>query len=362
MTKRETYIKAMRNEKVDELVWAPNFDYWLDYNTRAGTLPSKYENFSRNDIVRAVGGSIWHRTSGADIHYDKNIKFRNLTEGKKKITIAETPLGTLSQAYVPSEDEYSTPFMSEHFVKDVKDLKTLKYIVEGTNFTANNTMPREAKKSVGEDGIVLSQSFCVPFVQFAKLDVGYINAFYMWNDYKDEVDDYLSALSEKFLRGYGALAQCDFDVISTEDNMDGYTISPPIFKEYGIPFYRQVKEILQKKNIIFEGHWCGRTSNLLELVPESGLDIVEAIVTKPMDVNMSITQALEKLGGKVVMQGGIPAVMVCKEGASMDEFKKYINEVILPLKGRKGFILGMSDNVPPNADFERIEMISELIQ
>jgi uroporphyrinogen-III decarboxylase len=81
-----------------------------------------------------------------------------------------------------------------------------------------------------------------------------------------------------------------------------------------------------------------------------------------MDVNMSITQALEKLNGKVVMQGGIPAVMVCKEGGSMEDFKKYIDEVILPLKGTRGFILGMSDNVPPNADFERIEIISKLIQ
>ena len=32
MTKRDIYLKALRNEKVDQLVWVPNFDYWLHVN------------------------------------------------------------------------------------------------------------------------------------------------------------------------------------------------------------------------------------------------------------------------------------------------------------------------------------------
>ena len=51
MTKRERYLKALNNEPVDELVWAPNFDYWLAVNTAEGTLPERYAGMSRNDIA-----------------------------------------------------------------------------------------------------------------------------------------------------------------------------------------------------------------------------------------------------------------------------------------------------------------------
>jgi len=121
-----------------------------------------------------------------------------------------------------------------------------------------------------------------------------------------------------------------------------------------------VRKITSARGKIFEGHWCGRTQTLLPLVPGCGLDVVEAIVTRPM-ADISLAEALDVLQGEVVLQGGIPAVLVCEEGGSRDDFKRYIEEVILPLKGRKGFILGMSDNVPPNADFARVEMVADLI-
>ena len=66
--------------------------------------------------------------------------------------------------------------------------------------------------------------------------------------------------------------------------------------------------------------------------------------------------------GALVLQGGIPSVLVCKEGGSLQDFETYITETVLPLRDRKGFILGMSDNVPPNADFSRVQAVSALIQ
>jgi len=62
-----------------------------------------------------------------------------------------------------------------------------------------------------------------------------------------------------------------------------------------------------------------------------------------------------------VLQGGIPSVLVCEEGGSREDFERYIQEVIVPLKGRRGFILGMADNVPPNADFARVKAVATLI-
>ena len=109
-----------------------------------------------------------------------------------------------------------------------------------------------------------------------------------------------------------------------------------------------------------EAHWCGRTQHLLPLVPQTGIDVVEAVVTEPM-AQITLDDALNALDGKVTLQGGIPSVLVVPDITSQRDFEHYIHSVVLKQKGRPGFILGMSDNVPPNADFSRVEMISKLI-
>ncbi|MCM8759972.1 MAG: hypothetical protein NC906_09420 [Candidatus Omnitrophica bacterium] len=360
MTKRERFLRALRNENVDCLVWAPNFDYWLHVNTHEGTLPEKYKGMSRNDIVRAIDGYIWNRQPGIKSVYDSSVKTKTLSTDEGIITEIITPVGCVRCMHKKTEGEFRSKHLSEHFIKTVDDIRTMKYIAEATYYEPDYEPTLKALDETADDGIVLNGCFAVPFIQFAKIDAGYVNAFYLWYDYKKTVDQLLDVYFKKYLEAVKILADGYADVVATSDNMDGVMITPDIFKEYAILYYQECKKILSEKGKIFEGHWCGRTENLLPLVPGCGLDVVEAIVTAPM-ANITLNQALDILDNKVVLQGGIPSVLVCREGGTKDDFVRYINEVILPLKGRRSFILGMSDNVPPNADFERVEMISKLI-
>jgi hypothetical protein len=364
LTKRERFLKALRNEPVDELVWAPNFDYWLGVNREENTLPEKYRDMSRNDIVRAVGATIWNRASGLKAVRDPAVKERTETAPDgAQIQWIQTPVGTIRQVHSPTlgEGPRRSPHLSEHFVKDLESLRVMRYVAEATHYEADYERTRQALRETGDDGIVLNPCFCVPFIQFAKTDAGYVQGFYLWTDHRKEVDALIAAYFDGFLQGYRVLADGPADVVATGDNMDGTTISPPIFREYAIPFYQEARRILAPKGKIFEGHWCGRTQSLLPQVPGCGLDVVEAIVTRPM-ADVSLAEALDMLRGEVVLQGGIPSVLVCEEGGRDEDFERYIREVVVPLKGRKGFILGLSDNVPPNARFSRVEAVAGLIR
>lgn len=362
MTKRERYLKALRNEPVDELVWAPNFDYWLSVNRAEGTLPARYRDLSRNDIVRAIGATLWNRAPGLKQVRDSRIVQRSRTESDGRfVEDIETPLGAIRRVLSPTEGPHRSKAATEHFVKDLDSLRIMKYVVEGSHFEPDYGPTVKALAETGDDGIVLNSNFCVPFIQFAKTDAGYENAFLMWMDEREAVDGLVRAWHNLFLQGYRMLADGPADMIATGDNMDGFMISPPMFEEYATPFYREVKALCAARGKLFEGHWCGRTQNLLELVPGCGLDVVEAIVTRPM-ADISLPEALDRLKGEVVLQGGVPAVLVCPDCQSGAAFDSYMTEEILPLKGRRGFILGMSDNVPPNADFERVERIAQMIR
>ncbi len=63
MSRREDYFRALRRQPAAQLIWAPNFDHWYEVNSARGTLPEEYRGMPRNDIVRAVDGTIWRRVN-----------------------------------------------------------------------------------------------------------------------------------------------------------------------------------------------------------------------------------------------------------------------------------------------------------
>ena len=345
-----------------ELVWAPNIDYWLSVNYSQGTLPEKYRNMSRNDIIRAVDGAIWNRVNALVLNCDPAVKhiYGRRNNGVRYHEI-NTPLGSIYEEYSVAESEYSAYACTKHFVTDVESLRVMTYIAEGTDYSANFGDTYKAVEETGEDGIILHQIFSVPFIQFAKNDAGYIDAFYMLEDYPNEVGRLISAYHKKYIEAIRLLSDTPADVIALGDNMDEVTVSPKLFERYAAGFYRECKDALKDSGKILETHWCGRTRNLLPLLPRTGIDVVEAVVTEPM-ANITLEEALDSLDGKVTLQGGIPAVMLCPNVVSKRDFEDYIENIVLKQKGRAGFILGMSDNVPPDADFSRVEIISEILR
>ena len=362
ITKRERYLAAMRMETADgELVWAPNFDYWLSLNSAQGTLPEKYRRMNRNDIVRAVGGYIWNRAGVIAAKQDPSIKHASGTRpnGASYHEIT-TPVGSICAEYAPTESAHSSRAHVRHFVTDLDSLKVMVYVAEGTEYSVNFEAAQKAMEETGDDGIVLHQIFSIPLIQFAKTDAGYMNAFYLMEDHPDEVGRLLAVYRRQYAGAMKLLRDTPADVIEFGDNMDEVMISPKLFEKYAVDFYLECKDALKGSGKTLGAHWCGRTQHLLPLLPKTGIDVVEAVVTEPM-ADITLESALDALDGKVALQGGIPAVMVCPDAVSRRDFEHYIETTVLKQKGRAGFILGMSDNVPPDADFTRVEMISGLI-
>jgi hypothetical protein len=284
MTKRERFIAAMRCQPTDgELVWAPNFDYWLAVNGAQGTLPEAYQNMSRNDIVRAIGGTIWNRTGALDWQYDPSVKhIYGKRENGVRYHEINTPAGNICEEFMPAESEHSTYAHIKHFITDIESLRVMIYIVESSQPAVNFDSTYKAVEETGQDGIVLHQTCCVPLIQFAKTDAGYLNAFYLLEDYPDETERLIKLYHEKYVEAFKLLSGTPADVIAFGDNMDEIMITPKLFEKYAVEFYQDCKNALKGSGKIMSAHWCGRTPHLLPMVAKTGLDLVESIVTEPM--------------------------------------------------------------------------------
>jgi hypothetical protein len=349
----------MRREPTDGgWVWAPNIDYWLGINRAQGTIPEAYRGMNRNDIVRSVGGTLWNRAPALEWRHDPSVRHTHgVRDNGLRYREIHTPLGMVYEESAPTESEHSAWICVKHLIEGPEDLRVMAYAVEASQPVADFGAARLAMDETADDGIVLHQTCCVPFIQFAKNDAGYMNAFYLLADYPDETERLVSAYRKKYVEAYALLSASPADVIAAGDNMDELMISPSLFERYAADFYLECKEAIGDK--LLEVHWCGRTKNLLRLLPKTGVDVVEAVVTEPMDA-ITVEGALEALDGKVALQAGIPSVMVCPASVPQRDFEDYLNDLLAKYKGRTGFILGMADNVPPNADFARVELIGRL--
>jgi hypothetical protein len=361
MTRRERYMTILMKGKADTLVWAPNFDHWLNVNRANGTVPKQYEGMSRNDIVRAVNATIWART-GILTAEQPNVRVRREEiPGASIRTTYETPVGTVETVHRYASDLTRALFLKEHMIKNVDDIRAVKFMVEDTKYTLDPEPFYQCEKEVGDDGISLvSLPVCVPFIEFGKSNAGWMRGLYLWNDHTKEVEDLLGAYADKAAEAANLLAQGPCPVIQSGDNMDELTMPPGLFKRYAVPYFKRIAKILHSGDKIFEVHWCGRTKRLLPLVPGTGIDVVEAIVPEPM-TDLTMKEALDAVRGEVVIQGGIPAVLMCPQGGTRDDLKSYLRRLLETVPIGERFVLGMSDNVPPDADFDRVRMISDMV-
>ena len=361
MSKRQQYLLALRNERYEKLTWIPNIDYWYKVNKERGTLPEKYHNLSRNDLVRALGGTIWSRVKTVQSHAPNVPLDREQISKDKWRETLHTSAGDLTMGYVVQGGEDHSVVLHEHPVKSVKDLPALLEVIRATKFKIDPQPAQMELEEVREDGVILEPCPCVPFIQFGKTDAGWEQALYIWFDHRQEVDEVLEAYAELRLEEIRLTVQHSVaQIIHLRDNMDQLMVSPDIFRKYAIPFYKRAAEIIHSADKLLEVHWCGRTGKLLPLLPGTGVDIVEAVVTQPMS-DLTVEAALESLGGQVVAQGCLPSILMCAEGGTREDLIRYVKHIVEDIHPTRSFVLGMGDNIPPNADFERVRMVSELV-
>ncbi len=361
MTKRENVTRIYKKQKGERLPFMPNFDHWLGVNNARGTMPAAYRGMSRNDIVRAVGGTIWARTYVLNHEMDPEIKVSVEKTGDRIITRYRTPVGEVytMQQYAP--DFTRALFLKEHWIKTVNDIKVVKFITEHTTYTLDPEPFIKSEEDVGDDGISLvGLPYCFPYINFGKNDCGWERGIYLFADYREQVEDLMEVYTHKTEEAAGLIARSPALVVNSGDNMDEWTTPPNVFKKYAIPYYNRIATILHGGGKIYKVHWCGRTEHLLSFVPECGIDIVEALTVKPMST-LTIPDALDMVGDNVVVQGGIPSVMMCQQGGSRDDLKRYVEELLNSVPHGYRYVVGMSDNVPPDADFPRVKIIADMV-
>ncbi len=131
-------------------------------------------------------------------------------------------------------------------------------------------------------------------------------------------------------------------------------LSPGDYREYVLPFSRQVIQNLREENVPII-HFGTGTAALLELMREAGSDVIG------VDWRVNIDEAWNRLGDQVAIQGNLDPVALF---APLPELRKRIKEILQRAGNRPGHIFNLGHGILPQTPVENViatvEMVHEL--
>jgi uroporphyrinogen decarboxylase len=207
-------------------------------------------------------------------------------------------------------------------------------------------------RSIGERTVVGTSQWA-PFT-LAGLAYGVENL--MRDTYRNKaavhaVMEYASELCFEYLRPF---IDAGVSMISLADpTASGDLISRNQFADFALPYLRRVAERIRERGVWVLVHICGNTTNRLDLVAETGAQIIS------IDYKVDLSRAREILGGRLAFAGNLnPVAIMQKE--SPEGVAAASHEAIRKAAGAEGgYLLMPGCDIPPSVPFENVKSMVE---
>jgi len=289
-------------------------------------------------------------------------------EGEATLVTYLTPIGSVSCKLLYTEDMkqggVSIPWISEHVIKEPNDYKTVGYIFKNMKVHPDYSNYLDFQRNVGDKGIAVTfgNSAGSPMHHIMKDFLDATTFYYEMYDHPKEMRELCEDMEPYFDQIFRILADSPAEVIFLGANYDEMITYPPFFRDHIMPHLQKLAGMLHPRGKLLLCHCDGENKGLLDLIPESGMDIAEAVCPQPMTkVTISeVKKALKK--GKVTIFGGVPSVAFLEDSMSDEEFEHFMKNLFREIVPGDRFILGVSDTTPPDAKFERLLRINEMVQ
>ncbi len=303
MTPRERVMAATHKERADRL---PFFHYWR--HSQVGWAERECRN-------RGMGISWTRPPYTVKMHGVDMSETQAVSSGRVLVRRTySTPVGSvyLDERREPGVGQWHasrswrdvTPWQTSRLIKGPEDYEVVKYMVEHTEYIADYFPIEQAMEWLGDDGVVID---ALPHSPMQMLMIDWVGSeggrFFLHHaDYPDLVEELYRAISKGREPLYEIAARSPAPISLCGDNIDGLLVNPNLFKKYFMPEYEKQASVLHQQGKLMAVHMDGRVGVLKELIPETPIDIVEALHPPPMG-DLSIGEALSLWKDKVVWVG-----------------------------------------------------------
>jgi uroporphyrinogen-III decarboxylase len=363
MNNRERMLAVIDGRSPDRIPWVPRLEIWYTAHKNKGTLPEEYQGQSLRAIEKALGVGTPARAGRVFRTELNNVEVR-IQEAQGEIRKEYvTPYGTVSTLHRSTDQLAKAGIVGlevEHMIKDPDDYPVVEYIIEQTDIIPTFEEYLAYEQAIGEDGVPLIALGQDPMSHILQELIGYEQAYFHLHDHKKLVLHLFEVLKYQAGRIQQVVLDSPARLIMQGEHFDSMMTPPYIFSEYMLPYFQSFSESLRGCGKVLVGHADADTSLLLELIKEAGFGLLECFVTAPM-VPVTLERAREVFGTNVVIWGGIPSVMLCDPFTGA-EFQDYMHALFRTIAPGDAYILGVADNVMPEAKIERIKLVGKMVE
>ena len=389
MTDRERILAAIRGEIPDRLPWVPRMEFWYRARVRAGTLPTELRNLSLMELAGRLGMGYYHvvpdfteRANENDMIdrglglYDlpvlpyetimEDVDRRVIRAGQETCVEYHTPAGSITTVAIFTDEMLdggaSVPFISRHALREPRDFDVLAHIFSHLKVKPRLEGYMKRREEVGDRGIVigfLTGTAC-PIQHIMKELMPLDQFFCALSDYPEKVE----ALAEAMQPYYDRIQQCAADspaeVVLLGGNYDDSITYPRFFEKHILPALRNYAQVLHTKGKYLMTHTDGENKNLLPLYLEADFDVADSVCPYPM-TRCHLEEIRKAFADRITIWGGIPSVLLCSDSATTEQFRNFVDDVVRRYSRQSHLILGVSDMVTADADFARLQYITERV-
>jgi hypothetical protein len=251
----------------------------------------------------------------------------------------------------------TTAHNAEYKVKTVEDLRILAYMLQDETWYWDQKAYEEDLAWVGTRGVPQFYARRSPIQQLFIRETGFERGIYMMYDHPQAIERYVEVATAADDQMYNVICQCPVPIFNLGENIDVHMDPPAIWNEHLVPYYRKRVAQLHDAGKFVHIHIDGSMKPLLPYLREVPWDGIEAATPVPQgDVTLD---ELKEAFGDLVLLDGIPALYFLADFAQQDlvDCTKRLVDLFHP-----HLILGISDEISPIGDIERVRLVGELVQ
>ena len=361
MTRREINLRIFKKRKTSGVLFQPRIEWWYQYNKARETLPPKYREMDLLKLFDDLDASIRYFSyftglpDAVEVRYSKKVKIKEEIKGEKKFLIYATPRGELIEEWKQFSD--GAWRILKFLVKTPEDIEKAIWLYENTSYVFIPENFERGSEFVGERG---EPQFFSPRSGYQHLAIqlmGIENLIYALVDFPEKIERLMQAIDDSYNPLYKDIVfYGKVKIINFGENIDANIVPPRYFEKYCMPFYDKRSTQLQKAGLYTYIHIDGSFKPLLKYLKDLPFDGLEALTPLPQG-DVTIEEMKDALGDKILLDG-IPAILFLPS-YPLEELEKCVEKLITLFYPR--LILGVSDEVPPPADIERVRIVSEMV-
>ncbi len=389
MDDRERMLGAIAGTPTDRLPWAPRMDLWLIAQRARGSLAANLRSADTVDVARHFGfachavrgdftrprdpGEWALRGFGIENHPDfpyrvevAGLPVEFVSDGELYRTTIRTPAGEVTAVLEMTDamrrDGMSIPYVKKRPIATQADFEAVAQVFEHLEVIPTPAAYDAFHARIGAHGLAVAQGpIAASPIHLILHDLMDMEAFfYLYMDDPAALHRLADRLRPFFDAALDALLASSAEMVWWGANYDQQVTWPAFFSEEIVPWLRIVGARLRERGKLLATHADGENHQLLPHFPECELDVAESVCAQPMVLD-SLAELRRRMGPKTTIWGGIPSVSLLDDAMTEPQFTAYLDAVVDDLGTGERLILGVSDNVPPDANIGRIARITERV-